>query len=280
MIRIIAGAAAIGVVLVGGSAIFGSFYSVDESERAIVLEWGAAKKVTTPGLHWKVPFMEGVRTISLRVDCYTGENLPAYSKDQQPAQIDIKVCYAAKPDDQSLKTIYATYRNVDGYAKAEIVPKTLEGLKTVFGQYNAVTVIQDRARFNADLDGMLADIGEGPIYIQSVQVQDIDFSDAYEQSVEARMQAQVEVEKVEQNLERERLQAEIKVVQAEAEAARVKLAGEAEAAAIEAKGQALRNNPQLVGLVAAEKWNGVLPATMLPGGAVPFVDVSANPSKQ
>ena len=48
---------------------------------------------------------------------------------------------------------------------------------------------------------------------------------------------------------------------------------QAEAGAIQARGDALRNNPSLPTLVAAEKWNGVLPPTMVPGNSVPFVNV-------
>jgi hypothetical protein len=48
---------------------------------------------------------------------------------------------------------------------------------------------------------------------------------------------------------------------------------EAEAAAVEARGKALTSNPNLVTLLQAERWNGVLPTTMVPGAAVPFVSV-------
>ncbi|EER47483.1 bacteriophage Mu I protein GP32 [Actinobacillus minor NM305] len=44
----------------------------------------------------------------------------------------------------------------------------------------------------------------------------------------------------------------------------VKKAGEAEAATIRVKGEALKENRQLVELTAAEKWNGVLPTTITP----------------
>ena len=71
-------------------------------------------------------------------------------------------------------------------------------------------------------------------------------------------------------------QAEIKVVQANAEAAAITARGNAEASAIKARGEALRQSPELVALTAAEKWNGVLPTTMVPGGAVPFVAVPTN----
>ena len=59
----------------------------------------------------------------------------------------------------------------------------------------------------------------------------------------------------------------------EAKAVNIKITGEAEAAAIEARGKALASNPNLVTLVQAERWNGVLPTTMVPGSSVPFVAI-------
>jgi hypothetical protein len=44
-----------------------------------------------------------------------------------------------------------------------------------------------------------------------VQIENIDFSDAYEQAVEARMTAQVEVQKRQQQLAQEKINAEIAV---------------------------------------------------------------------
>jgi len=37
--------------------------------------------------------------------------------------------------------------------------------------------------------------------------------------------------------------------------------------------QGAGTNPNLVTLVQAERWNGVLPTTMVPGSAVPFVSI-------
>ena len=85
-----------------------------------------------------------------------------------------------------------------------------------------------------------------------------------------------------QNAQREKVQAEIVVTKAqadavkaraEAEAEAIRVRGEAEATAIRARGDALRANADLVALTAAEKWNGQLPTTMVPGAAVPFVHV-------
>jgi len=65
----------------------------------------------------------------------------------------------------------------------------------------------------------------------------------------------------------------IKITDGEARASNIKITGEAEAAAIEARARALGTNPNLVTLVQAERWNGVLPTTMVPGSAVPFVSL-------
>jgi uncharacterized membrane protein YqiK len=92
------------------------------------------------------------------------------------------------------------------------------------------------------------------------------------------MLAEVEVQKVRQNAEREKVTAEITVIQAQAEAdaqlARAtRIRGEAEASAIKAKAEALKDNAGLIALVQAERWNGALPTTMIPDSTVPFMDV-------
>ena len=106
--------------------------------------------------------------------------------------------------------------------------------------------------------------------------------------VRRQRQAEVEVAKFRQNAEREKVTAEITVTQANAaadsvrakalaEAEAIKLRGDAEAAAVEAKGRALRDNPNLVNLIQAERWNGQLPTTMLPNGSVPMLSVQSQP---
>ena len=57
-----------------------------------------------------------------------------------------------------------------------------QAIKVVFGQYDAVSVIQNRGKFNADAAAALAKSADGPVTIDSVQIENIDFSDAYEQA--------------------------------------------------------------------------------------------------
>jgi regulator of protease activity HflC (stomatin/prohibitin superfamily) len=267
----------IGVVILAGLAVFlDGFYTVDAGQEAVVLRFGAVSTVTGPGFHLKVPFAESVTKIETRITTIEWPHdapMESYSRDQQPAKLSVKVSFRALADIKSITELYSRYRDLAGFKESVLVPRIYEGVKTVFGQFDAVTAIQERARLNSEIEAAIRKLVTGPIAIEGVQIQDIAFSESYEQSIESRMQAQVEVEKVMQNKAREQLQADIRVIQANAQAQSVKLQGEAEASAIDARGKALRDNPQLVSLVAAEKWNGVLPTTMVPGATTPFISI-------
>ena len=56
------------------------------------------------------------------------------------------------------------------------------------------------------------------IIVESVQLENIEFSQNYLHSIEQRMLAEVEVQKLQQNAEREKVQAQITVTQATAKA--------------------------------------------------------------
>ncbi|MNZ76412.1 hypothetical protein D3C78_949150 [compost metagenome] len=120
-----------------------------------------------------------------------------------------------------------------------------------------------------------------------MQVENIDFSESYERSIEERMKAEVAIQTRQQNLATEQVQAQIQVTQAQAEAdsklaqakadaEATRLRGEAEAYAIRAKAEALASNQNLIELTKAERWDGKLPETMLPGTALPFIDAARN----
>lgn len=260
----------------------GSFYTVDEGERGVILRTGAVVGTAAPGLGFKLPFLDEVVKVSVQSRAQLYEQVSTYSRDQQAANLTLSVNYRLPPD--QVERIYADYGGESGVVSRLIDRRVYEQTKTVFGRFNAVTAIQERARLNLEIEQAIRDSVLGPVIIDSVQLENIDFSEAYEQSIENRMLAEVEVQKLRQNAEREKVQAEITVTQAnarasairaeaEAQAEATRLAGQAEADAIRAKGAALRDNPELINLTSAERWNGELPTTMVPGAAVPFIGV-------
>lgn len=273
-----------GILALG--VLWGSWYTVDEGERGVLLRNGGVIGTAEPGLGFKLPFFDSVRRISVQTGARQYVDVLTYSRDQQTAALALSVNYRLPADQVEL--IYATYGSEEGIASRLLDRQVLEEVKNIFGQFNAVTAIQDRARLNAEVQNAIQAAVRGPIIIESVQIENIDFSEIYENSIEQRMLAEVEVQKVTQNAARERVQAEIAVIQAQAaadarlaqataEAEAIRLTGEAEADAIRARGAALADNPALVSLVQAERWDGKLPTTMVPDSTVPFMDMRAAP---
>ena len=264
------GAGTLGVLVII-ILLWGSWYTVDQGERGVILRTGAVIGVAEPGLNFKIPLLDSIRFLSVQSRKVEYKQIYAYSRDQQPAELKLSINYRMNPSE--VAKIYEDYGSEVNMVSRLIDPRANQELKTVFGQFNAVTAIQDRERLNREVFEAVSKSVQGPLLIESVQIENIDFSDAYERSIEERMLAEVEVQKVKQNWEREKVQAEIVETKAKAEATATRLRGEAEAAAINAKGRALRDNPVLVQLIQAEKWDGKLPATMLPNSSIPMLNL-------
>lgn len=268
--------------LFGLTILGGSWYTVDSGYRGVQIRNGAVTGTAEPGLGFKMPIIDKVVDISVQSQSRPYVDVAAYSKDQQTAMLALSVNFRF-PADQ-VETIYTNFGGEEGVLSRLLDRQVYDEVKNVFGKFNAVTAIQERDRLVAEVQTAIQNSVVGPIIIETVQIENIDFSAAYEDSIEARMLAEVEVQKVKQNAEREKVQAQIVVTQAQAQAdAQVaqakasaeatRLQGDAEADAIRAKGGALRDNPQLVDLIQAEKWNGTLPTHMVPDATVPFLNV-------
>ena len=294
MIRGASVIAAIGGIIVL-MLLLGSWYTVDQTERGVLLRNGAVVGTAQPGLGFKLPLFDSVQKISVKTVTYTWDKMNSYSYDQQPADLKISVTLRAAPE--KVADLYAKFGTIDAAVNQVVSPVVNQQVKIVFGHYTAVKAIQERGNLNTAIKDAISDTlkYDPMLIIEAVQLENIEFSQNYLHSIEQRMLAEVEVQKLQQNAEREKVQAQITVTQAtakanavraeaqanadatrlsgEASAANIKITGEAEAAAIEARGKALSANPNLVTLVQAERWNGVLPTTMVPGSAVPFVSV-------
>ncbi len=260
--------------------LLGSFYTVNETERGVLLRNGAFVSVVNPGLSYKLPLIDDVSFLSLQSMTTVYEKLDAYSKDQQPAQLTVSVSWSVNPGEvQAVYTKYKSLENLQARVIDRAVPTQVEN---VFGKYNAVSAVQNRVALVTDIQKAIRANAIPEITILSVQVENIDFSAKYEQAIAERMDAEVKVKTKEQELEKEKIEAQITVTkaqavadstlaQAKAKAESTKIQGDAEADAIRAKADALATNSNLIELTKAERWDGQLPTTMLPNSAVPFI---------
>jgi regulator of protease activity HflC (stomatin/prohibitin superfamily) len=259
-----------------------SYFTVDAGERGVVLRFGAMNRVADPGLGFLIPGVDKLVRISTQSRSAFYTNIDTYSQDQQSASIDVSVIYHVPPG--SVGDLYKEYGSLEAAVERQLDRRLPRATKEVFGTFTATTSIAERARLGRDVQIAVQNAIVPPLVVDSVQMERISFSSAYEQSVEDRMLAEVEVLKVNQNANREKVQAEIaltraraeaqaSLTRAEADAKSILLRGEAEAGAIRARAQALADNPLMVDLIAAERWNGSLPQTMVPASALPFLTI-------
>lgn len=269
------------VILVVAILVYGSWYTVDQGERGVHLRNGKIIGTSEPGLGFKMPLFDSVVKISTQTHTTSYDALQAYSRDQQPATLRASVTFSVPPD--RVEEVYANFKSIEAMVARLVDRQVPTQIENIFGKYTAISAVQERIKFGIDVTEAIIKSIDGPIVINSVQIENIDFSAAYEKSVEDRMRAEVEVQTQKQNLEKERVSAQIAVTMAQAEAdsqlARAKaeaesirIKGDAEASAIKSRAEALAQNQNLIELTKAERWNGQLPTTMLPNGTLPFFD--------
>lgn len=272
------GAAGIIAILIALVVVLDGYYTVEQGEIGLKRRFGEIVGTADAGLHFKIPIVESVVKLSIRTEKASYDDIESYSRDIQASRA--RVTTNVRLDPAFAQAIYAQYG--ENYVERVVEPQLLRRLKEVIGQYVAADIIAQRAKLGLDIEAALRSAVPEGILVESVQIENINFSEAYEAAIEQAMQAEAEVRKVRNQQERERVAADTLVIQARgqaqsvreramAEADAIKLRGEAEAAAISAKSKAMAETPRLVELIAAERWNGALPATQVPGAAVPFI---------
>src|SRR5262249_9174409 len=175
--------------------VVGSWYTVDQTQRGVLLRNGALVEVVQPGLHFKWPWIESVSKIDMQTHNFTFEKVNSYSADQQPADLCISVTLHVAPD--KVAQMYSRFAGDQQAAISRLItPHMNQEVKVVFGQYTAQRAITARGQLNADAAKALNDaIAYDPIFvIEGVKIEDIEFSKAYIRWVEARMQAEVAVQ--------------------------------------------------------------------------------------
>ena len=196
-----------------------------------------------------------------------------------------------------MRDVIVKYGSLDNYMTREVDPKVYQSVKATFAKYTAQSSNENQiALSSAIFEEVRRAVPTNVVTIQSAQIEDIEFSNKFEDAMEQRKLNEIAVERqIQENLKVAEVnkqtvataEANAKALNAEADAAAYKirqeataraeatrLQGEAEALAIKAKSTALANNPGLIDLTRAERWDGALPATMLGDATVPFMNMS------
>jgi prohibitin 2 len=245
--KIIGGAVLVLICLVGGCS---SYYIVNPGYRGVLVTNGSVSKLFKPeGLGFKAPFISEAKLVDVRQQT-KGMSAECYSVDLQQVTAAVKVLY--RVPEQSVVTIFQQYSG-DPFDSL-IQPRAQEALKEATAKRSAEQIVKEREQVKAEaLAGLKKKVGD-LLLIDDLVIENLDLSKDLEAAIESKMVQEQEKEKARFTKDK----AEI-----DAQTAFIKAQGEAKA--INIRGEALRNNPSIVNLTIAEKWDGKTPHTVVVG---------------
>ena len=225
----IIGVALLIIGVVGIIFVPASFHTVEAGQIAVVKHLGEAKNVRTPGTYfdfWLTETYDYYDSKVQNMDIVT----QAYSKDAQTMDIAMNVQY--KIDVTKVIDIANEYGTIDLLAN-RIESIATEKAKATLSSYSAMNIIETRSTISPLVEDTIKSAvnEEYCVEIVAVVLTNIDFSDAFEKTVEDKMIA--EQEKLKAEYEKEtaivNAQKELEVAKLEAQAKLEKAKADAEA---------------------------------------------------
>lgn len=237
------------------------FTIVDAGERAVVLRLGAVDRVLSEGMHWVTPFTESVKTIEVTTQKEQVKSTAA-SKDLQNVTTEVAVNYNLQPD--KVGELWKTFKGE--HKDVLIDPSIQEAIKAATANYTAEELVTKREVVREEIEKLLiARLEPSFIHVTGVSIVEFDFSKSFNEAIEAKVTAEQNALAAKNKLEQVKFEAEQRISQAK---------GEAEAIRIQSQAIQSQGGENYVQLKTIEKWNGVLPIQMIPGSAVPFVNLN------
>ncbi len=283
----------LGVLIVAASISFLGFSQIDAGFRGVKLTWGKVVSDSLPeGLYFYNPISTSMVSIDTRLQ-RAKIKLETYTKDIQQATMSLTVNYNIDPT-----KAHELYQRIGlAYQNTLIEPNVLSSVKDVVGKVEADKFVNNREIVTQEIKEKISSIlAPSHILVQEVAIEDIAFSGAFENAIEAKqiatqdaIKAQNETVRVAEEGKQQVIKAKAEAdskkaasdasayaikVESEAKAEAIKQIGLAEAAAIREKSKALSENSRLVELTKAEKWNGALPQNMYGSAPLPLINLS------
>lgn len=242
-------------VLVALLVIFGSFGTIGAGQRGVLLQFGAVQdKIFDEGLYFKIPVIQQVVKMDVQID---KDEVPASaaSKDLQVVTSIIALNYHLDP--MAVNKIWQEVGT--SYNSRVIAPSIQESVKAETAKYTAEELITKREEVKEQIKMNLTErLATRSIMVDELNIIEFQFSNAFNEAIEAKVTAEQLKLKADRDLERIEIEAKQKIAEAQ---------GKAEAIRIEAT--ALRQNAKVVELRWIEKWDGKVPQYW--GQASPFV---------
>lgn len=240
--------------------LWSSWGTINAGERGVRLKMGAVTGTVDEGFYTKIPYVESVKTMSVQVQKDEVE-AGAASKDLQTVSSKLAINYNLSPD--YVANIYKTVGK--DYKVRLLDPAVQESVKAVTAKYTAEELITKRQLVRDEIKTILSEkMLQYGIIIDQVNITSFDFSQSFNQAIEAKVTAEQSALAAKNKLEQVKFEAEQRITTAK---------GEAEAIRIQASAIQNQGGAEYVNLKWVEKWNGQLPSTTL-GANTPMINLN------
>ncbi len=242
---------------------------------------GVKQRELEEGLNFVLPIVESVTLFTVREQSITfAEDAGADSNDiealsQEGLQIDIDATVRFEIDDTEAASIY---QNIgQGYVTKLVTPQVRSVIRNSVANYKAAEVISTRrSELETEIETELSTaLAKSSITLIEVLLRDVRIPESISVAIERKQAAEQEVE-IEENL---RLQAQIAAQRVVTEAEGLRDAAiaraEGEAQALRLKGEAIRDNPEIIQLEIAEKLAPTINTIMLPTESNMLLDMKS-----
>jgi regulator of protease activity HflC (stomatin/prohibitin superfamily) len=253
----------IGIIII--VVLISCFTTIPTGYVGIKVRFGKAKDgVISEGLHFTLPLIEKIE----RIDCRTKKietTSEASTKDLQTVTASIAVNYNV--DRENANKLYREVGNQ--YESILIAPAILESIKATMAQYTAEELITKRTEVSSEIQTALTEkISNAGFKVTGFNVTNIDFSMEYDRAIEAKAVKQQEVIAAQAELEKQEILNKKEIAIAEKDARVMELQNS----------QITENTLKLKRLEVyqnfIQKWNGVMPTTMLGDDINSFFNVN------
>jgi len=259
--------------------------SVPTGYTGIVTTFGKVEDRTLEaGLHLKSPF-QSIVTMDNR-EQKTAFVTEAFSSDIQQVDVTGSINYAINKS-----TAMNLFKEVGtDYFNKLVSPRMLEITKGVFSKYTAENLVAYRQTLSEQIrDDLVTELAPYGINVISVSIENLDFTDAFTDAVEAKqvaaqkkLQAEIEQEQAtmeaRQAAERQRITAEaeaaVRKIDADAAAYATRVQAEAESEANKKISASLTQD--LISWQQANRWNGTLPQFVSGGTTLPILNLGTD----
>ena len=256
------------VVFFGIVTMFSLFENVQEGERGVITRWGEVVRVAQPGMTTVIPFVYDIKPMSVRTTKLTTDATSS-SKDLQDVTAQLAVQYNLVSTDENIINTYTEFK--DDNEDIIIAPSIQEAIKSATAKYTAVELITKRQDVKKEIfETLKARMESEGVIVSNVDIIDFKFSASFNQSIEAKVKAEQDALTAQNKLEQVKFEAQQAVEKAKAESEKTRLEVEALRLGGEDIGEKIRAEAQLE---LAKRWDGKLPTTMVPNGALPLLNI-------